>query len=71
MNIAEKIAELSKSLGVYISYEYSLRISAPGEVYCGKNETFLVRADGYRTLYLPIFEQVLSLTVDDFIKIDS
>ncbi len=68
MNIIDKIAELSKELGVYISYEYSLRIGEPGEIYCGMSEHYRVAAHGYKTLYLPTFGQVLSLTANDFIK---
>lgn len=68
MNIIDKIAELSKVLGVYVHYEYSLRIGEPGELYCGMSEHYRVSANGYKTLYLPTFAQVLALTTQDFKK---
>jgi hypothetical protein len=67
MNIVVKLAELAKELDSYLTYEYRCRVDAPGELLCSRNETYRIYSEGYKTIYLPTFEQVMELKSTDFI----
>ena len=68
MSLIVKIAQLAKELGVNVDYHYVLNMDPPASEYCRRSESYIVYADGYKTLYFPIFEQVLELTSKDFVK---
>jgi hypothetical protein len=70
MSIVVKLAELSEKLGVYVIYEYNLWMDPPKNVSCSRRESYRITAEGYKNIYLPTFEQVMALTVEDFVHDD-
>jgi hypothetical protein len=66
MSIIVKLAELAKALNAYVYYEYNLSVDKPGETYCSRREYYRIKADGYKTIYLPTFEQVMDLSIEYF-----
>ncbi len=66
--ILNKIAELSKKLGVFMVYEYNLTMDPPKKFFCSRTERYRISAEGYKNIYLANYEDALALTIEDFEK---
>jgi hypothetical protein len=66
--IINKTSILAQLLDTNITYEHTIYMEKPGEMLAYMREGFRISANGYETIYLPTYQQVLDLTVDKFIK---